>query len=173
MTSTKFLGIHTISLYSLDTLISEMCFSPFLTFPFLALAKNLPLFRGIKVNASNQNIASSTAADYVVGESTDLKSAKALLEGKKINIWSDNGGTLNTTNADELLSLAKQNNIAIEIDNVAQRPSIDILKMAKAKGCKFTYAGLIPASNMQKSMYVVDAIKGAGLSYKDQYIPGW
>jgi hypothetical protein len=144
-----------------------------LTAKELIVSRNLPLFTGVKVNEGNQHIAHSLESDYTIGESTDLKSAKALLEGKKINIWSDKGGTLNNTNADELLNLAKQNNIAIEIDNVAQRPSIDILKIAKAKGCKFSYAGLMPASNMQKSMYVVNAIKGAGLTYKDQYIPRW
>ena len=138
----------------------------------LSAAKNLPLFTGIRVNAANQNSSSSTA-DYIVGESTDLKTAKALLTGKKINIWSDKGGILNNNNADELLSLAKENNIAIEIDNVAQRPSIEILKIAKVKGCKFTYSGLVPMGNMQKSLYIVTAIKEAGLTYKDQYVPRW
>ncbi|MDQ4141893.1 MAG: DUF1080 domain-containing protein, partial [Bacteroidota bacterium] len=54
----------------------------------LATAKNLPLFTGIKVNAINQATAQSSAADYIVGESTDLKTAQALLRGNKINIWS-------------------------------------------------------------------------------------
>lgn len=139
----------------------------------LAAAKGFPLFTGIKVDAKNQGAASPASADYIIGESTDLASAKALLNGKKINIWSDKGKTLNTTNADELLTLAKQNNIAIEIDNLAHHPSIDIIKAAKAKGCKFTFAGLIPAASMQQSMYVADAIKQGGLTYKDQYIPKW
>lgn len=139
----------------------------------LATAKNLPLFTGIKVNATNQATAQSTAADYVLGESTDLKTAQALLRGKKINIWSDKGRTLNQSTAAELLDLAKQNNIAIEIDNVSHSPSVEIIKMAKAKGCKFTFAGLVPASTMQKSMFVRQAIKEAKLSYKDLYIPKW
>jgi hypothetical protein len=80
---------------------------------------------------------------------------------------------LSGTNANELLNLAKQNNIAIEIDNINRTPSIEIIKMAKEKGCRFSFSGLIPASAMQKSMYVLDAIKEAKLSYKDQYIPGW
>jgi hypothetical protein len=139
----------------------------------LSAAKNFPLFKGIKVTAANQNAVSSSAADYIIGESTDLRSAKALLEGRKINIWSDKSGVLSADNADELLTLAKQNNIAIEIDNIRQRPSVAILKMAKAKGCKFTYSGLVPAASMQKSTYVLNAIKEAALTYKDQYIPGW
>ena len=139
----------------------------------LAAAKNLPLFTGIKVNAINQATAQSSAADYIVGESTDLKTAQALLGGNKINIWSDKGSTLNTSNAAELLDMAKQNNIAVEIDNVSNSPSVEIIKMAKAKGCKFTFAGLVPASSMQKSMYVMAAIKEADLTYKDLYIPKW
>lgn len=139
----------------------------------LASAKNFPIFTGIKVNAKNQQSVGATTADYIVGESTDLNSAKALLSGGKINIWSDKTGLLKGNNADELLDLAKQNNIAIEIDNIRRSPSIEIIKKAKGKGCKFTYAGLVPAVNMQRSMYVIDAIKQAGLTYKDQYIPKW
>ncbi|KAA3439843.1 DUF1080 domain-containing protein [Rufibacter hautae] len=139
----------------------------------LATGKNLPLFTGIKVTATNQAMAKASAADYIVGESTDVKTAQALLKGKKINIWSDKGRTLTTATAAELLDLAKQNNIAIEIDNVSKSPSVEIIKMAKAKGCKFTFAGLVPASNMQKSMYVMKVLKEANLSYKDLYIPKW
>ncbi len=139
----------------------------------LAAAKNLPLFIGIKVNATNQASAQLSAADYIIGESTDLKTAEALLRGNKINIWSDKGKTLNTSNAEELLGMAKQNNIAIEIDNEGKTPSLEIIKVAKAKGCKFTFAGLVPATRMQKSMYVMDVIKEANLSYKDLYIPKW
>ncbi len=72
----------------------------------LTSAKNFPLFTGIKVNAANQNAAQSPAADYVIGESSNLATAKALLAGIKINVWSDKGKTLNSTNADELLNLA-------------------------------------------------------------------
>jgi hypothetical protein len=139
----------------------------------LAAAKNLPLFTGIKVSATNQARAPSSAADYIVGESTDLKTAQALLGGGKINIWSDKGRTLNSGMAAELLDMAKQNNIAVEIDNVSNSPSVEIIKMAKAKGCKFTFAGLVPASSMQKSTYVMAAIKEANLTYKDLYIPKW
>jgi hypothetical protein len=139
----------------------------------LASAKGFPLFTGIKVNAQNQAAANATAADYIVGESTDLKSAQALLAGNKINIWSDKGKTLNSSNADDLLAKAKQNNIAIEIDNLAKTPSLELIKMAKAKGCKFTFASLVPAVDMEKSMYVMDAIKEAKLTYKDLYIPKW
>lgn len=137
----------------------------------LSVAKDFPLFTGIKVNAKNQNLAKGMNADYIIGESTNLKTAKALLSSSNIHIWSDKGKTLNAENAEMLLALAKKNNIALEIDNETKTPSIEMLKIAKSKGCKFTFAGLIPIDKMEKSIYVIDAIKGAGLIYKDLYVP--
>ncbi|MCB9306344.1 MAG: DUF1080 domain-containing protein [Lewinellaceae bacterium] len=139
----------------------------------LKTAKRLPLFTGIKVNAGNVANVKAGIADYIIGESTDLPSARALLGSKKIDIWSDKGRSLATEEAAALLDLAKQNGVAIEIDNIARTPSIRVLKMAKEKGCTFTFSGLMPAGNMEKSIYVVEAIKGAGLDYKDLFIPKW
>ena len=139
----------------------------------LAAAKNLPLFTGIKVNTKTLAALKAAKADYVVGESTDLKTAQTLLASGKINILAHKGAALTVQNAEALLDLAKKNNVAIEIDNEAKTPSIDVLKLAKSKGCKFTFSGLIPAATLQKSMYVIDALKGAGLDYKDFYVPKW
>ena len=139
----------------------------------LAAAKNLPLFTGIKVNTKTIKALKATKADYVVGESTDLKTAQTVLASGKINIWAHKGATLTVQNAETLLDLAKKNNVAIEIDNEAKTPSLDVLKLAKSKGCKFTFSGLIPAAKLEKSMYVIDALKGAGLDYKDLYVPKW
>lgn len=139
----------------------------------LSAAKGLPIFTGIKVTAANQSAANISAADYIVGESTDVSTARALLSGGKINIWSDKGGSLRGNAAGELLDKAKQNNIAIEIDNLLKYPSVEILRLAKSKGCKFTFAGLIPATAMQESTYIMTAIKEADINYKDLYIPKW
>jgi hypothetical protein len=139
----------------------------------LASAKGLPLFTGLKINALNQAVVKPAVADYVLGESTDLSSAKSLLTGGVINIWSDKGNSLNNADAAALLDLASKNHIAIEIDNVARTPSMEIIKQAKTKGCKFTFSGLVPAANMQNSMYIVEAIENAGLTYKDLFIPKW
>lgn len=139
----------------------------------LSAAGKYPLFTGIRVNAQNQAMANTSSADYIIGQSTDLPSARALLQGGKINIWSDKGIALNEKNANELLDLAKRNNIAIEIDNMMGHPSVAIIKMAKDKGCKFTFSGLIFPDNTETSLYVIEAIKGAQLTYKDQYIPKW
>jgi Domain of Unknown Function (DUF1080) len=139
----------------------------------LKTAQNLPLFTGIKVNAKNIKDLILYSADYVVGESSDVKSAKTLLASGKIHIWAHKGKAFKSKDAEMLLTLAKQNNIAIEIDNEAKTPSVEILKLAKNKGCKFTFSGLIPATQLDKSMYILDAIKGTGLNYKDLFIPKW
>jgi Domain of Unknown Function (DUF1080) len=138
----------------------------------LTTAQNLPLFRGIKVNAQNlKTLTNTTSSDYILGESNDVKTAKTLLSSTKINIWAHKGKALNTTDANALLDLAKQNNVAIVIDNETKTPSVEFLKLAKSKGCKFSFSGLYPASQMEKSTYVFDAIRGAGLDYRDIYVP--
>lgn len=139
----------------------------------LAEAKKQPLFTGIKVNVETLASLKANTADYVIGESTGIESARTLLNSQKIKVWSDKGQDLNTDQADALLDLAKQNNVAIEIDNVSKSPSVAVLRKAKAKGCKFTFAGLVPADKLTQSLYVIEAIKGAKLSYKDQYVPKW
>jgi glyoxylase-like metal-dependent hydrolase (beta-lactamase superfamily II) len=138
----------------------------------LMTAQNLPLFKGIKVNALTLKTGDNTkAADYILGESSDVKTAKTLLSSTKINVWAHKGKALNTADANTLLDLAKQNNVAIVIDNETKTPSVEILKLAKSKGCTFTFSGLFPASQMEKSMYIFDAIRGAGLDYRDIYVP--
>jgi hypothetical protein len=137
----------------------------------LMTAQNLPIFKGIKVSAQNLNtLPNKPIADYILGESSDVKTAKTLLSSTKINAWAHKGKALNSTDANALLDLAKQNNVAIVIDNETKTPSIDILKLAKMKGCKFSFSGLLP-SQMEKSTYVFDAIGGAGLDYRDIYVP--
>ena len=137
----------------------------------LSEAKDYPIFKGIKVTAKNQGLAKGINADYIIGESSNVKSAKALLSSNIIQIWSVKGKILTADNANILFDMAKKNNIAIEIDNETKTPSVEMLKIAKAKGCKFTFAGLMPMDKMEKSIYVIEAIKGAGITYKDLYLP--
>jgi hypothetical protein len=138
----------------------------------LGAANGLPLFLGIKVTAKRIAKLNNPKADFVIGESTDLKSARALLGSGKIQAWSDKGKALTAQTAPTLLDLAKQHKVAIEIDNEAKHPSVEVLRMAKAKGCKFTLSGLIPKEKMEQSSYVFDVIKQAGLDYRDFYVPG-
>ncbi len=140
----------------------------------LGAANGLPLFVGMKVTAKHNTTQGLSGADFFIGESTDLASARALLNARRsvMHVWSDKGKALNEQTADELLSIAKERGIAIEIDNEAKHPSVQVLKMAKAKGCKFSLSGLVPKEKMEQSSYVFDAIKQAGLDYRDFYVPG-
>jgi glyoxylase-like metal-dependent hydrolase (beta-lactamase superfamily II) len=138
----------------------------------LSIAQGLPLFTGIKVTVQNlKDLTNNTPTDYILGESSDAKTAKTLLSSGKIHVWAHKGKALNTKDATALLDIAKQNNVAIVIDNAMKTPSVEILKLAKMKGLKFSFSGLFPASQMEKSTYVFDAIRGAGLGYKDIYVP--
>jgi hypothetical protein len=139
----------------------------------LNAANQYPLFKGIKVTQANFKIPENISFDFIIGESTDLNTAKALLATNKINIWSDKGKNLTAQNAEELLKLANQNSVAIEIDNENKSPSVEIIKLAKAKGLKFTFAGLLPINRIEKSQYIFEAIREAQLNYKDLYIPRW
>lgn len=134
-------------------------------------ADNLPLFKGVKVTAKNVGQLKNANADYILGESTNDKTAQKLLAAPKINIWSDKGQSLAGKKSALLLDLAKRHNIALEIDNDARTPSIAVIKIAKAKGCKFTMSGLVPDNLPQKSLYVFEAVREAKLDYKDFYIP--
>jgi Domain of Unknown Function (DUF1080) len=135
-------------------------------------AKNLPLFLGLKITSKDLAKAPFSAADYIIGESTDLASARTLLKSGHINTWSDKGHTLNEQTAPELLALANQYSVAVEIDNTHRTPSIEVLTLAKAKGLQFSFTGLLPLSAIEQSQYLFEVIKLAGLEYRDLYIPG-
>jgi glyoxylase-like metal-dependent hydrolase (beta-lactamase superfamily II) len=139
----------------------------------LTAAQNLPIFTGLKVNIKNLKDLNNVQADYVVGESTDVKSAQTLLNSGKIQIWAHKGTALNIKDAEPLLDLAIKNKVAIEIDNETKTPSVEIVKLAKIKGGKFTFSGLVPAAKLDASTYILTAIKGAGLNYKDLFVPKW
>lgn len=136
-------------------------------------AKNLPLFTGLKVNSDNQRFQKKKSADYIIGESRNLASAIDLLSGNVIQVWSDKSGLLDTRHAERLLDIAAANIVAIEIDNEKRTPSLEVIKKAKDKGCRFTFANLLPPDKTAKSLYVFEAIKMAKLTYKDIYIPKW
>ena len=143
------------------------------TDPDFSTATNLPLFTGLKLSVKDIPAFNTTTADYTLAISENINEAKSILSSGKINLWSHQSEVLTIKNAATLLDLAKKNNVAIEIDNEAKTPSIEVIKLAKAKGCKFSFAGLMPAEKMDKSMYVIDAIKGVGLTYLDLYVPKW
>ena len=137
----------------------------------LAMAANLPVFKGLRVN--QDNIGSLTPEmtrgfDYVVGESTDLLKAWKLVQSGKLQVWAHNGPL---ENFHPLLKLAKTHNTAIEINNETKTPSLEMIKEAKIHGLKFTFSNLVPSSKMEASTYVMDVVKSAGITYKDLYVP--
>jgi len=134
---------------------------------------NAPVFKGLKVNESNYMDVSpeiSAPFDYVIGDCSDLLKSKKMLASGKIKIWVHHGDIENNL---PYIRLARQHQIAIEINNETQTPSLDFIKMAKSEGCKFTVSHLVPPSRMETSTYIFDVIKQAGLGYKDFYIPKW
>ena len=139
----------------------------------LISASQMPLFLGLKISGNEIGKPLTNSVDYVIGESVDLISARSLLKSGKIQIWSDKGNTLNLQNAGELLALANQYSVAIEIDNQKMTPSIEVIKKAKAHGLKFSFSGLVVEPGAKPSGYVFEVIKGAKLDYKDLFIPKW
>jgi len=139
----------------------------------LSEVSNAPVFKALKVNESNyMSLRPEISApfDYVIGECSDLLKTKAMLSSGKINVWSFLG---EIENNHPYIRLARQYNVAIEINNENKTPSLEFIQLAKSAGCKFTLSHLIPASRMESSTYVFDVIKHAGLNYRDFYVPKW
>ncbi len=111
-----------------------------------------------------------------------LTKAKELLNDQKVDIWCK-ATVLSEEAVDQyddfwvpenigpLLKLAASNNIAIEIDNHLETPSIEVIKMAKAYGCKFSFANISSFPNVERSTYFLDVIEECQLSYKDFFVP--
>jgi Domain of Unknown Function (DUF1080) len=137
----------------------------------LKMADNKPIFKGLRIKSKDLKKQIPPSVDFVVGESADLKNAVKLISSGKIQILAYRGKTLDDAQTTVLLDLAKKNNVAIEIDNIAKTPSVAFIKMAKEKGCKFNFSGLIPVSTLANPPYILEAAKAAGLSYKDLFIP--
>ncbi|MEP7323695.1 MAG: family 16 glycoside hydrolase [Saprospiraceae bacterium] len=175
-----FIDLNTHSTLSIDSLMSDyygyginvsVLKAPSSAGELSSLSKQ-PVFKGLLVNTKDiKEINPATKSDYTIGVSTTLKEATELLNSGKINIWSHHGEPLTAKNTGALIALAKKNNIAIEIDNEAKTPSMDVIAMAKSKGCRFTFANLVPSSKLEKSTYVFDVIKDIKLAYKDEWVP--
>ena len=158
--------------YVYNTGINASLIKPVTAADFSA-ATNLPVFTGLRLSVKDLPAFNTTAADYTLATSENMDEAKSILASGKINIWSHRNETLTVKNAPALLDLARKNNVAIEIDNEAMTPSIEVIKLAKTKGCKFSFAGLVPVEKLDNSLYILEVIKAAGLDYRDLYVPKW
>lgn len=71
-----------------------------------------------------------------------------------------------------IINTAKENNIALEINNLNKIPSFNFIRLAKDKGIKFTF-GTNNANwdQLGKMEYLIEAIDKCGLTASDMYIP--
>ena len=72
---------------------------------------------------------------------------------------------------DKVITAAKNNNIAIEINNRYKIPSADFIKRAKKTGVKFTAGTNNADKNFYGAEYVLKMIKKCKLNEKDFFLP--
>jgi histidinol phosphatase-like PHP family hydrolase len=72
---------------------------------------------------------------------------------------------------DKVISAARENNIAIEINNRYRIPSLDFVKRAKEAGIKFTVGTNNTNSNFSGAEYALEAIRECKLTQKDFFTP--
>jgi histidinol phosphatase-like PHP family hydrolase len=72
---------------------------------------------------------------------------------------------------DKVIKAAKDNNIAIEINNRFKIPSADFIKRAKLAGCKFTIGTNNADENFSGAEYALAMIKECKLTQTDFWLP--
>jgi len=72
---------------------------------------------------------------------------------------------------DKVIQAARQNNIAIEINNRYRIPSADFIKRAKAAGVKFTVGTNNADENFSGAAYAREMIEECGLNESDFFLP--
>jgi hypothetical protein len=75
------------------------------------------------------------------------------------------------TRMDKVIKAAKDNNIAIEINNRYKIPSADFIKRAKLAGVKFTVGTNNADENFSGAAYALEMIKECKLTQNDFYLP--
>jgi len=76
-----------------------------------------------------------------------------------------------TERMEKVIRAAKDNNIAIEINNRFRIPSADFIKRAKGAGVKFTIGTNNADENSTGADYALQMIKECGLTKDDFYLP--
>jgi hypothetical protein len=72
---------------------------------------------------------------------------------------------------EKVIRAARENNVAIEINNRYRIPSADFIKRAKAAGVKFTIGTNNPDENFSGAAYALQMIKECKLKKEDFYLP--
>lgn len=159
--------------------------------------ENTPIFWGTEAGASADVV---NQADYTVGTvpmpeftegnpaerymATYIAQIMEFLENGSADVWakatqlpdalSDQYDALWAPEAIKpVLALAAEKGIAIEIDNQAHLPSMEVIKLAKEAGCLFSYTGIASDAGNNDSQYFLDVIDSCELDYKSMYVPLW
>ena len=72
---------------------------------------------------------------------------------------------------DKVITAARENNIAIEINNRYQIPSADFIKRAKMAGAKFTVGTNNADENFSGAEYALKMIRECKLTESDFFLP--
>jgi hypothetical protein len=88
----------------------------------------------------------------------------AQMAGRYTHFWTEE-------RMDRVIRAAKDNNIAIEINNRFRIPSAEFIKRAKAAGVKFTIGTNNADENFSGAAYAVQMIKECNLTKYDFYLP--
>lgn len=72
---------------------------------------------------------------------------------------------------DRVINAAKENNIAIEINNRYRIPSVDFIKKTKKAGVKFTVGTNNADENFSGAEYALEMIKKCRLTQEDFFVP--
>ena len=72
---------------------------------------------------------------------------------------------------DRVITAARANNIAVEINNRFKLPSATFIKKAKAAGVRFTIGTNNADENFTGAAYALQMIKECGLTKEDFYLP--
>lgn len=135
---------------------------------------------------SNMNILESQAQSSNLKKFTEKYFAEIIsgLENPDVDIWAT--PTLlpedltasytqiwTETRIRQMLTLAKNNHKAIEIDNRLKLPSPEFISLAKEMGCLFTFSHIAFEPDRNESDYFLTVIDSCKLDYKDLFVPGW
>jgi histidinol phosphatase-like PHP family hydrolase len=70
-----------------------------------------------------------------------------------------------------VIDAVKSAGVAVEINNRYKIPSLAFIKLAKQAGVQFTCGTNNAGLDMGRDEYCVEMIRGAGLSWKDMWLP--
>ncbi len=136
---------------------------------FSALATRRPDWTG-KMSREQAN-----EFDYVIAEcspASPLDTIVQRLTREPIDILSYRGD-LPPTVAAPLINALVRNNVAMELNTIAQSPNEQFILQAKEAGCKFAFGtGNATASELKRCEYGLEMVEKCKLDWKNFFVPG-